>query len=531
LVIFLSLILFVGSFSVLPGLRKEFVPAQDQSMFLIRAQTTLGSSIEYTDQKMKQAEAMIMKHPEVLRYYSAVGGFGGGEVNTGMLFLTLKQPKDRPIDPTLGRRLKQGDLMTMIRKELSTIPDLRPVVQDLSTRGFTAQRGFPVEFTVRGLDWDKLTELSQAVMKKMESDPLFVDVDTDYQIGQPEIRILPRREAANVRGVSMEDIGQTVNAMIGGMKWGKFTENGHRNDVRVRLIPPARQKGEDIEKLYVRNQNGEMIPLREVVDIKQVNTLNSITRKDRERAIGLFANVAPGGSQANALKEVEKIAKETLPDGYKIVWSGSAQTFQESFQSLLFVLYLGVIVAYMVLGSQYNSFVHPIVVLLALPFSVSGAFVALKFFNSSLNIYSFIGIILLMGIAKKNSILLVDFTNQRRREGLPVREALETACPQRLRPILMTSFATIAAAIPPALALGPGSETRVPMAIVVLGGIIVSTFLTLFVVPCAYSLMSRLEKKKVHIVEPKAAPEKPWTAEGQAVPNSPVGQRLHDDRP
>src|SRR5262249_29478133 len=173
---------------------------------------------------------------------------------------------------------------------------------------------------------------------------------------------------------------------------------------------------------------------------------------------------------------------------------------QELFQSLLFVLYLGVIVAYMVLGSQYNSFVHPFVVLLALPFSVSGAWVALKLFNSSLNIYSFIGIILLMGIAKKNSILLVDFTNQRRREGLPVREALEPACPQRLRPILMTSFATIAAAIPPALALGPGSETRVPMAIVVLGGIVVSTLLTLFVVPCAYSLMSWLEKKKVRVV-------------------------------
>jgi multidrug efflux pump subunit AcrB len=148
------------------------------------------------------------------------------------------------------------------------------------------------------------------------------------------------------------------------------------------------------------------------------------------------------------------------------------------------------------LGTQYNSFVHPFVVLLALPFSISGAWVALRISDKSLNIFSFIGLILLMGIAKKNSILLVDFTNQRRREGMSVREALEKACPQRLRPILMTSFATIAAAIPPALALGPGSETRVPMAVVVLGGILVSTFLTLFVVPCAYSLMARLEKKQ-----------------------------------
>ncbi len=230
--------------------------------------------------------------------------------------------------------------------------------------------------------------------------------------------------------------------------------------------------------------------------VQQKTTLKSITRRDRERAVGIFANVAPGQSQAAALAEAEKLAKELLPSGYRIVFSGSAQTFTESFQGLLFVLYLGIIVAYMVLGTQYNSFVHPITVLLALPFSVSGAFLGLKLSDQSLNIYSLIGLILLMGIVKKNSIMLVDFTNQRREEGLQVREALLSACPQRLRPILMTSFATMAAAVPPALALGPGAESRIPMAVVILGGVFVSTFLTLFVVPCAYSLLSRLEKQK-----------------------------------
>jgi len=500
LVMLLAVLLFAGSFAFLPGLKKEFVPAQDQSMFLVRFQTPLGSSIDFTSEKVKEAEKIIGSYPEVIRYYVAIGGFGGGEVNTGMMFITLKDPQDRPLDPKTGKRLSQGDIMAKFRKDFSGIADLKGFVQDLSTRGFTAQRGFPIEFSVRGSDWGKLTQYSQQILEAMRANKMYQDVDTDYLTGQPEIQVKPLREEAFARKVHIADIGATVNGMIGGVKAGKFTEGEHRNDIRVRARENDRQVAQDITKLEVRNQNGELVPLKEVALTIPRDTLKSITRKDRERAIGIFANVAPGESQAKVIQETDKIAKQILPEGYRIVWTGSAQSFQESFQSLMFVLYLGLVVAYMVLASQYNSFVHPWVVLLALPFSVSGAWVALKLFNSSLNIYSFIGLILLMGIAKKNSILLVDFTNQRRAEGLSVREALEAACPQRLRPILMTSIATIAAAIPPAMGLGAGSETRVPMAIVILGGVVVSTFLTLFVVPCAYSLMSRLEKKKVELV-------------------------------
>ncbi len=496
IVVLLSIGLFAASFMVLPKVKKEFVPAQDQSMFLIRVETPLGSSLDYTDRALRQAEAMISKHPEVIRYFAAVGGFGGGEVNTGIIFITMKEPEDRPVDPQLGRPLGQADLMTQVRSELQKIPDLKVVIQDFSTRGFTAQRGFPVEFTVRGPDWDKLTEASQSLMDKMKKDPHFIDVDTDYKFGQPEIQITPNRDAAAARLVSVEDIGRVVGAMIGGVQTGKFTESGHRNDIRIRLEQNYRQDAKAIERLFVRNSRGELVPLSAVATVNERKTLNTITRKDRERAIGVFANVGPGHSQDEALKTVDRLAKETLPEGYRIVLSGSAETFKESFQSLFFVLWLGIIVAYMVLGSQYNSFVHPFTVLLALPFSVSGAWLALYFTGLSLNIYSFIGVILLMGIVKKNSILLVDFANQRREEGLDVKEALLTACPQRLRPILMTSFATLAAAVPPALGLGAGSETRVPMATVIIGGVFISTLLTLFVVPCAYSLLSKLERKK-----------------------------------
>ncbi len=489
--------LFAGSLFLTQFIRKEFVPPQDEGRFLVRLQTPIGSSIGATDEVMKKAEAFLMSRPDIKYYYAAIGGFGGGEVNTGMMFVTLDPLKERKAVPPNKKPLRQQEIMAVLRAELSKLPGVyRVVVQDLSQQGFSAQRGFPVEFTIRGPDWDKLASLSETLMEKMRATDLMTDVDTDYRLGMPEVRVVPDREKAGERGVSIESIGDTVNATIGGLRVGKYTQGGRRYDIRVRLVDEDRSRPEDIDKIWVRNNRGELIRLAEVVTAEEKPTLQSITRRNRERAIGLFANVAAGKSQAAALQKMEEIGKEVMPDGYRLVFSGSAQTFRESFDSLLFALYLGIFVAYMVLASQFNSFVHPFTVLLALPFSVTGAFVALLLGGQSLNIYSLIGIILLMGIVKKNSILLVDFTNERRKQGLSVRDALLDACPIRLRPILMTALSTVAAAVPPALGLGPGAEVRIPMALVVIGGTLVSTFLTLFVVPCAYSLLARLESRK-----------------------------------
>ena len=482
------LIFAASSFGVFSRLRKEFVPSQDQSMFMIRLQTPVGSSIEFTDEKFKQAEAFAMSRPEMTRYFGAIGGFGGGEVNTGVLFVTLVPPNKRDVS--------QQELMGTFRNELNAIPDVKARIQDLSMSGFAAQRGYPIELSIRGPDWDALAATALEMERRMSDNPRMVDVDTDYLTGVPEVRVRPDRTKAGQRGVSMQTIGQTINAMIGGQRVGKYTRGGRRYDIRVRLVPSQRTQAEDIERLWVWNTHGELVQLKDVVALTEKPALLSITRKNRERAIGLFANIAPGQSQAAAMADVQQIAKEVVPEGYRVVFGGSSQTFAESFQSLGFALILGIVVSYMVLGSQYNSYLHPITVLLALPFSVSGAFLGLWLFNQSLNIYSFIGLILLMGLVKKNSILLVDFTNQRRDQGMEVRPALLEACPSRLRAILMTSISTIAAAVPPALALGPGAETRRPMAIAVIGGMIFSTVLTLFVVPCAYQLLSRWERKR-----------------------------------
>lgn len=496
LVIAGSLIVFLVSLNFARILRKEFLPAQDQSIFLCRLQTPEGSSLEFTNERFKIAEKYISGRPELKNYFAAIGGFTGGEVNSGILFVVFQDPKKRPVVPPNRHRLSQAELMILFRKELNKIPDIRATIQDLSLSGFSAQRGFPIEVSIRGPDWEKLATYSEEIRKKMALSPLMVDVDTDYQVSVPEVEVVPDRQKAAAYAVNIDKIGDVVDALIGGRRIGKYTKEGRRYDVRVRLIPSQRTQTEDIQKLWVWNTRGELVQLSNVVNIVKKLKPLTISRRNRERSISLFANIAPGKSQTDALADVDRVTKEVLPEDYRAVFTGSTQTFRESFSSLLFVFWLGILVAYMVLASQFNNYWHPIAVLFALPFSISGAFVALWLGRQSLNIYSLIGIILLMGIVKKNSILLVDFTNQMRAQNLGVREALLKACPIRLRPILMTSIATIAAAIPPALAIGPGAETRIPMAITVIGGVIVSTAFTLFVVPCIYSLFSERKLKK-----------------------------------
>jgi len=328
-------------------------------------------------------------------------------------------------------------------------------------------------------------------MKEMEKSGKFSDIDTDYKETIKEIHIIPDREAARSRGVSVQEIGTTINALIGGVVVGKYSKGGHRNDIRVKMVDTNRPALEAMKDIRVRNIRGELVNFLDVVKIEERPGVQAISRKGRSRAVTIFAGMAEGVSQGEALEVAQKIARSHLPQGYSLIESGSAETFKEAFTSLIFALMLGILIAYMVLGTQFNSFLDPITVLMALPFSFSGAFLALYLMGQSLNIYSMIGLILLMGIVKKNSILLVDFTNQRRLEGLGVNEALMDACPKRLRPILMTTFATVAGAVPLAFSLGPGSETLKPMAVAIIGGALVSTVLTLVVVPAFYQLISR----------------------------------------
>jgi multidrug efflux pump len=486
-----AVLFFVLSLGLVRFLRSEFVPSQDMSRVLVRFQTPVGTSLDATDRVFRQIEEFVSGRPEVLKYSGAVGGFGGGEVNTGIMFITMFDPEERPVDPKLGRRPTQQDFMGVMRQAVNSIPGAKGVIQDISQGGFSASRGggFPVEFNIRGRDWDTLAKSAREIQEQMRQSGVVTDVDSDYQVGMPEVQVVPDRNKAADLGVSMAAMGETLNAAIGGQRVGKFKDKGRRFDIRVRLLAPQRQRPEDIDRLLVRTANGSLVHLADVARIEQRPTLQTITRRDRERAITMFANVAPGVSQDKSISRSLEIARAVLPEGYRAIPSGSSQAFKESFDSLGFAFGLGLLVAYMVLATQFNAFTHPFTVLLALPFSISGALLALFLGNQSLNVYSVLGMILLMGIAKKNSILLVDFTNQIRDQGVERHEAILEACPIRLRPILMTSMATIAGALPPALAIGPGAELQRPMALALVGGMFVSTLLTLFVVPCAYSVI------------------------------------------
>ncbi len=520
-VVLASFLVFAGSLFMMKLIPVNFSPATDQSAFIVNMKFPVTYSLDHTDQIVRQCEAIVKTRGEIKHIYTPVGGFGGSAPNQAVMFLTMKEPGARPkadisekFKPTgplafitswwrkaTPQVLTEFEFMAWVRKNIAKVsPDMQVYCLDLSQRGMSTGQGYAVELMVMGPDWDTLADCVQKIRKAMRASPKLADYNDNFLDGQPELRIVPNRVKAALMGVAMDDLGSVVSATIGGYQFEGtyFHEGGHDNPIAIR-VPVDQRKGPDaIKQIYVRNNRGEVLPISAVSDLVQVPSYQQIFRDDRQRAVYITAGVGAGTSQQDAVKEAVNICKSILPEGYNVQLTGSAQANSDSVTQLIFVMSLGILVAYMVLASQFNSFIHPVVILLALPFSVTGAFFSMWLFAQSLGIYSIIGIILLMGLVKKNSIMLVDFTNQRRHQGMDVHAALMDACPVRLRAILMTSSATVAGALPAAMALGPGAELRQPMAVAIIGGIIFSTLLTLVVVPCAYSLFSGLERRKEH---------------------------------
>jgi multidrug efflux pump subunit AcrB len=489
-VVFVSLLLFVASLLVVKKLRQEFVPSQDQDLLFITGQTKPGSSLEFTVAQSLLAEKIIKEDPDVERFFVSVGAGGpNSEVNQMSIPTFLISREDR----------KETHLQVMdrMRKKLSEIKGARFAIRDLSARGLTSGRQFPVSFNLSGPDLKLLQEKADTIMDRLTKEGLTQDLDTDFKMGFPELIMRPDRQKMARYSVNIDTVAATLNATVAGTRISRFTGDGRRYDIRVKLHDDQVKSIADISKIQVRNQFGNQVPLSKLVTFSEGTTFQAINRLNRQRSIGVYGNLTAGQSQQSVLSRAQAISREELPAGYTFSLEGAAAGLAESFRSLFLAMILGIVVAYMILATQFNSFVHPIAVLVALPFSLTGAFLILWLFGISLNLFSMIGIIVLMGIAKKNSILLVEFTNHTRAHGeADVRKALLEACPIRLRPILMTSVATVCAAIPLAVGNSIGQETRTPMGLTIIGGTIVSTAFTLFVVPSIYLMLSKLERNK-----------------------------------
>jgi hydrophobe/amphiphile efflux-1 (HAE1) family protein len=469
----------------------EFIPTQDQSRLNVRLQTEAGTTPTAAAPLIARAEAKLATHPEIKSMLSTLQG------SSGQITLTLVPPNER--------KMTAAQFSASLRKELQGIAGLRASIQDPSQQGFGSTKSSPVDFTVRGASWDELVESSTKIKEDLEASGVVTDLTSDYQLGGQELQIVPDRRRATELGVSIADLGTTVSALVGGNIVGKFSTGGRRIDIRMRLLARQRTRPEDVSNIQIRTQTGQLIPLSMVVTQKEQPVLQTISRLDRERAISLSANVAPGHSQAEAMAKVYELGK-ALPVGTRIVAGGQASQLEETTGGLAFAMLIGIAVAYMVLASQFNSFLHPVTVLTILPLALSGAVLGLLGAGKTLNLFSMIGLLLLMGIVKKNSILLVEYANHiREHDKVDALTAASRAGPLRLRPILMTTIATMMAAVPPILGLGPGTETRSPMAAAVLGGLAVSTVLSLLVVPAFYVVSdrarSRLFKKAPAVAE------------------------------
>ena len=493
-VVVISFALFAASMFIIKKVRQEFIPAQDQNLILMNGQMAPGTSLAATSKAAEQIEALIKEIPEVDSYLLSIGGGGGASnVNQFSMPITLKSREERA----------RGHLaiMDQLRAGVKNIKGLKVSLRDISSRGLTTGRQFPLSMNLMGPDLRILNDKAQVLMKRLTEEGLAQDLDTDFRLGIPELEIEPLRDALASRGVSVDSVARTLNTAVAGIRQSRYTTNGRRYDIRVKVPDEEVTSRAAIQSIGVRNQYGNIVKLGDLVSMEEQGTIQSITRINRQRAIGLYGQLTAGQSQAKVLARAMDIAKEVLPAGYAASLEGASAGLNESFKSLTVALMLGIAVAYMVLAVQFNSFIHPISVLVALPFSVTGAVLALYFFGVSLNLFSFIGLIVLMGIAKKNSILLVEFTNQVRehKHGVAVHDALLEGCPVRLRPILMTSTATVAAAMPLIFGNSLGQETRTPMGLTIVGGTLLSTVLTLFVVPCLYKVLSRFEKaESVH---------------------------------
>ena len=459
---------------------KGFMPEEDEGRFIVALKAPLGSSIDYTESRIRRVEAILSQYPEITGSFATIGEDQARQVSRANLIVKLARWEDR--------NTSQREIMQMLRERFEIIPGVEVFVTEMPIVG--GQRGDPLQFVLQGPELEKVASLAAQLKQQLDQVPGLGQLDIDLQLDLPQLEMVLSRERIHSLGITSRDVAMAVNVMSGGYDIARYNDDpgdGERYDIRLKAGEGQLERAPDLSRIYIRSRMGELVRLDNLARLDPGLGPAVVSRYDLQYSATFLGT--PTIAEAAAIAKVREISEQLMPAGYRVRMTGRSEEFGKTAYYMLFAFVTAMILVYMVLASQFNSFVQPLIIMVAQPLAIIGGVGALWLTGHSLNIYSMIGLVLLVGLVAKNSILLVDLTNSMRTEGLGIDEALKTACPIRMRPVLMTSATIVLALAPAATGLGAGSSTNGPLAVAVIGGLISSTLLTLVVVPSVYSLV------------------------------------------
>ena len=481
LVVVLGVAVAGASWFFLANLKSELAPVEDRGTITAIGVAPEGATLAFTADYARRVETFFSKVPEVDSYLVIVGF---PDVTRAIAFARLKPWEER------GR--KQQDLVAELNAGLSKIPGIRVFATNPPSLGQGGANSRPVNFVLRSSEsYEQLRKYADLVMAEAAKSPSLTNVETDLILDKPQVKVEIDRQRASDLGLNIDVIGRTLETLLGGRQVTRFNMNGEQYDVVVQVAEDGRDTTSDMQTIYTRGRSGDMVQLSSVVRLTETIAPKELNRFNQLRSATITAVPAPGYSLGDALAAVGQAAARVLPATVQTDYAGQSREFKKSGASIVFVFILALGFIYLVLAAQFESFVDPLVIILSVPLAVTGALAALYLTGGTLSVYSQIGLVTLIGLITKHGILIIEFTNQLRAEGVEMREALVRAATLRLRPILMTTGAMVLGAVPLALASGAGAESRSQIGWVIVGGMTFGTLLTLFVVPVAYTFLSR----------------------------------------
>ncbi len=488
------------------NIQSELAPMEDRSQFRLQMTAAEGTAYEYMDDYVQRVTQFVMDSvPEskIVMSFTSPGFGGAGSANSGFVRVLLVDPKER--------NRSQQQIVDMVSRNLGRFPEGRSFPIQEQTISVNRRGGLPVQFVIQNNDFEKLQKMLPRFLEAANSNPVLQGVDSDMKFNKPELRVEINRLKAAQLGISVQAIAQTLQVAYSNLRFGYFTKDGKQYQVMGQVSRMNRDDPDDLKNLFVRSSSGQLISLDNVVTTQESTTPPSLYHFNRYKSATISAGLAPGKTIGDGVKAMREIADSLLDDTFSTSLSGTSRDYQESSSNTTFAFILALGLIYLVLAAQFESFVDPLTIMFTVPLAICGAYISLYLFGQTINIFSQIGMIMLIGLVTKNGILIVEFANKKREEGLQRIDAVMEASKLRLRPILMTSLAMALGSLPLALSLGDAATSRQPLGIVIVGGILFSLILTLFVIPAMYTFLSR-QRKHVQFGDetpvPPSAPHK-----------------------